>query len=335
MDSDEDEQIGIKKANKKTKGRKKSTTTTTATTSSNAKATKKATKGRRIKNILESDSEDEQPEVKVKVKKQKLDAETAKEAGEIEDKDKLFKLDHADKLSTAASISTQLFTPTRLIHFVPLHDNQPLNWSHKVNLIGEKSIDKRVQLCDICKEPILFYGRLIPCKHVFCYDCAIEIQEKGTGCLRCSERILRIERNPLNLIFMCNHDKQCKRTYLSQRDLAGKLLKMIYYICFFYNYLSLPNEIAHIQHRHTKKDKSNSSSEKSLKLRSHPHFNKDESSFVQKSNHSHYPQLSLHTLQWTSALAASSNAGGNQFVTPNTFKFSSSSSTTFNRNYYP
>jgi len=285
---DSDDQLEIKnKTGKKTKGRKKSTATNTTKTT---KSTKKSTKGRRIKNVLESDSEDEQIETKsVKKAKLSVDELTTKDQFNIsslnETSDNLFKkinVDHKLTELTSSTISTQLFTGTSRLNVPLLHDNKPLNWNHKINLIGEKSIEQRVHLCDICAEPILYYGRLIPCKHVFCYDCAIEIQEKLTlpgCCLNCNERIARIERVELNSMYICNHDKICKRTYLSQRDL-----------------------LAHIQHRHTKKEKSNSSSEKSLKLKSHSFNSKDEfqtSSFVQKStNHHHYPQPSLHTLQW-------------------------------------
>lgn len=285
MDSDEDEQIGVKRsAGKKTKGRKKSTT---AKTKSNKKSNSTTTKGRRIvKNqILDSNSESDEPAAAAfeltttttTNKKQKLDESTDQElfVKKIE-VDKLAELKLA-QLPTP-SISTQLFTATPRSNSVPLHENKPLNWSHKINLIGEKTLEQRVHLCDICKEPILHYGRLLPCKHVFCYDCAIELQEKASGCLRCKERIARCERNTLNSVYMCSHDKQCKRTYLSQRDL-----------------------LAHTQHRHTKKEKSNSSSEKSVKLRTfHSKDDFQPSTFVQKSNNGHhYPQPSLQqTFRW-------------------------------------
>ena len=322
MDSDEDDQIGLKKAaGKKTKGRKKSTTTPAKT-----KANKRATKGRRIKNLLESDSEDEPPiepvsNSKSTNKRQKLDESKAKQSDEFgvgESTGELFKKVDVDKLgdlpapSISNPISTQIFTATSRLN-VPLHENKPLNWSHKINLIGEKSIDRRVILCEICKEPILYYGRLFGCKHAFCFDCAVDLQEKGSGCLNCNEHIVKIDRVMHDSLYMCDHDN-CKRTYISQRDLS-----------------------AHVQHRHLKKEKSNSSSEKSVKLRSL----KDDSSFAQKLNHHsnhHYPQPSLHTIQWTNALAAASSAGASgHFVPPNAFKFSSTTPTSGwpsqNRNY--
>lgn len=332
MDSDEDDQIGVKKAaGKKTKGRKKSTVS-----AAKPKATKKATKGRRIKNLLESDSEDE-PQVeavnnskspkspKAANKRQKLDepgkVKLGDEFGRTESCDELFRKIDVDKLgelpaaSISNPISTQIFTATSRLN-VPLHENKPLNWSHKIHLIGEKSMDKRVILCEICKEPILFYGRLFGCKHAFCFDCAVDLQEKAAGCLNCNEHIVKIDRVLHDSLYMCDHEN-CKRTYISQRDLS-----------------------AHVQHRHMKKEKSNSSSEKSVKMRS---LKDDSSPFASKSlNHHHsnhhYPQPSLHTIQWANALAAASSAGASgHFVPPDTFKFSSTTPTSGwpsqNRNY--
>lgn len=45
-------------------------------------------------------------------------------------------------------------------------------WSNKVNLIGEKVYKPKLHFCEHCNKPILIYGRLIPCKHVFCFTCA-------------------------------------------------------------------------------------------------------------------------------------------------------------------
>ena len=95
--------------------------------------------------------------------------------------------------------------------------------------------------CDKCKKPILIYGRMIPCKHVFCLSCAtqaITTPASGPGtstCPRCHDKVARVEQAGLGSIYMCSHggsrygSNGCRRTYLSQRDLQ-----------------------AHIQHRHVK-----------------------------------------------------------------------------------
>lgn len=104
-----------------------------------------------------------------------------------------------------------------------------LSWDHPVNLIGEKVLSPRIHICDSCNKPILIYGRMIPCKHVFCLWCA---RSEDRVCARCGERVARVEQTGLGTVFMCNYTINkavCKRTYLSQRDLQ-----------------------AHIDHRHMK-----------------------------------------------------------------------------------
>jgi E3 ubiquitin-protein ligase Hakai len=89
-----------------------------------------------------------------------------------------------------------------------------------------------IHCCDTCLKPILIYGRMIPCKHVFCLNCATTHEAK---CKRCGDKVTRIEPVGLGSIYMCSHGGSryehtgCRRTYLSQRDLQ-----------------------AHIQHRHVK-----------------------------------------------------------------------------------
>ncbi|XP_022300241.2 uncharacterized protein LOC111108553 isoform X2 [Crassostrea virginica] len=108
----------------------------------------------------------------------------------------------------------------------PLHASQPLRWNHKVNLIGEKVVDPLIHCCDKCKLPILIYGRMIPCKHVFCYDCA---RKTDKICPRCEETVQRIEQSALGTVFVCSYggpkhgDGGCRRTYLSHRDLQAHI----------------------------------------------------------------------------------------------------------------
>ena len=46
----------------------------------------------------------------------------------------------------------------------------------KVNTLSEKIVDQAMDYCMICYLPILIYGRLIPCKHVMCIQCANSLQ---------------------------------------------------------------------------------------------------------------------------------------------------------------
>ncbi|ERE74180.1 E3 ubiquitin-protein ligase [Cricetulus griseus] len=98
-----------------------------------------------------------------------------------------------------------------------------LFWDFKINILGEKD-DTPVHFCDKCGLPIKVYGRMIPCKHVFCYDCAILHEKKGDKmCPGCSDPVQRIEQCTRGSLFMCSIVQGCKRTYLSQRDLQAHI----------------------------------------------------------------------------------------------------------------
>ncbi|XP_062856780.1 E3 ubiquitin-protein ligase Hakai [Trichomycterus rosablanca] len=126
---------------------------------------------------------------------------------------------------------------------------QQLFWDCKLNLVGEKD-DTAVHFCDKCGLPIKIYGRMIPCKHVFCYDCAVLYEKKndktcpGLSLYSCTDPVQRIEQCQRGTLFMCSIVQGCKRTYLSQRDLQ-----------------------AHINHRHMRASKHGSS------RLEHPHPN--------------------------------------------------------------
>lgn len=102
-----------------------------------------------------------------------------------------------------------------------------LKWNHKVNLIGEKVLNPMIHICDQCDKPILHYGRMIPCKHVFCLKCART--EPIKVCPRCNDKVVRVEQSGLGTVFMCTHSGSrygntgCRRTYLSQRDLQAHI----------------------------------------------------------------------------------------------------------------
>ncbi|XP_051976162.1 E3 ubiquitin-protein ligase Hakai isoform X2 [Xyrauchen texanus] len=113
---------------------------------------------------------------------------------------------------------------------------QPIFWDYKLNLVGEKD-DTPVHFCDKCGMPIKTYGRMIPCKHVFCHDCAVHYEKKcDKMCPGCTEAVQRIEQCHRGSLYMCSIVQGCKRTYLSQRDLQ-----------------------AHIKHRHIRASKAGSS----------------------------------------------------------------------------
>lgn len=96
-----------------------------------------------------------------------------------------------------------------------------LFWDFQVNIVGEKD-DTTIHFCDECKLPIRIYGRMIPCKHAFCYACAVSRGRQGT-CSACGNSVARIEKHKQGSLFMCSAVQGCKRTYLSQRDLEAHI----------------------------------------------------------------------------------------------------------------
>ncbi|XP_076152777.1 E3 ubiquitin-protein ligase Hakai isoform X1 [Alosa pseudoharengus] len=103
---------------------------------------------------------------------------------------------------------------------------QPMYWDYKLNLLGEKD-ETPVHFCDKCGLPVKTYGRMIPCKHVFCYDCALLHEKKGDKMCpglviySCTDPVQRIEQCQRGSLYMCSVVQGCKRTYLSQRDLQA------------------------------------------------------------------------------------------------------------------
>ncbi|XP_035257248.1 E3 ubiquitin-protein ligase Hakai-like isoform X2 [Anguilla anguilla] len=100
---------------------------------------------------------------------------------------------------------------------------QQMFWDYKLNLIGEKD-ESPMHFCDTCGLPIRIYGRMIPCKHVFCYECAVLLEKKADKlCPGCTDAVQRIEQCLRGSLFMCSVVPGCKRTYLSQRDLQAHI----------------------------------------------------------------------------------------------------------------
>jgi len=71
----------------------------------------------------------------------------------------LFLVSKEDIESEITSTLSFVSASTRLN--VPLHNNQPLQWDHRVNLMGEKCPNPRIHLCDKCNQPVLIYGRMV------------------------------------------------------------------------------------------------------------------------------------------------------------------------------
>ncbi|KAF8572070.1 E3 ubiquitin-protein ligase Hakai [Paragonimus westermani] len=102
----------------------------------------------------------------------------------------------------------------------PRDRSKRVSWRNSIWLVGEKAKDVVFHFCDTCDLPIVIYGRLLPCKHVHCYTCAMNLPNK---CSRCQKSVQTVERCLVGGIFMCFENDSCRRTYLSQRDLQAHI----------------------------------------------------------------------------------------------------------------
>ena len=121
----------------------------------------------------------------------------ASQVGLIKQEPDIFKY---EKYDMETDIS-QLEAPT----FTTIDRSNPasmlaLEWDHKVNLVGKKVLNPMIHCCDKCLKPILIYGRMIPCKHVFCLGCA---KQEDRSCPRCGDKVVRVEQAGLGNIFLC------------------------------------------------------------------------------------------------------------------------------------
>lgn len=205
-------------------------------------------RGRKAARVISSDEEQQQEQKEAPVaqeeeqKEEKMEVEEVKEGEEKEKPAEEQKQQGAPSVVVVADENrpvvqqtfadmadiSQLEAPT----FTTLTRGPPepmlrLEWNQRVSLIGEKVLNPMIYCCDLCEKPILVYGRMIPCKHVFCLKCARN--ETLKVCPRCKEKAIRVEQTGLGTIYMCTHGgtryehKGCRRTYLSQRDLQAHI----------------------------------------------------------------------------------------------------------------
>ncbi|KAL4587284.1 hypothetical protein LXL04_000152 [Taraxacum kok-saghyz] len=86
-----------------------------------------------------------------------------------------------------------------------------------VKTVGRRSrrpLGERVHFCVQCDFPIAIYGRLIPCEHAFCLDCA----RSDSICYLCDERIQKIQTiKMMEGIFICAAP-HCLKSFLKKTD---------------------------------------------------------------------------------------------------------------------
>ncbi|KAK2967733.1 hypothetical protein RJ640_012959, partial [Escallonia rubra] len=96
------------------------------------------------------------------------------------------------------------------------------NSASLVKTIGRRSrrqVGERVHFCVRCDFPIAVYGRLSPCEHAFCLDCA----RSDSICYLCDERIQKIQTiKMIEGIFICAAP-HCLKSFLKKTDFESHI----------------------------------------------------------------------------------------------------------------
>ncbi|XAR50869.1 hypothetical protein NMG60_11005322 [Bertholletia excelsa] len=94
-----------------------------------------------------------------------------------------------------------------------------------IKIVGRRSrrqLGERVHFCVRCDFPIAIYGRLNPCDHVFCLDCA----RSDSVCYLCDERIQKIQTIKLmEGIYICAAP-HCLKSFLKKTDFESHIHKI-------------------------------------------------------------------------------------------------------------
>lgn len=91
-----------------------------------------------------------------------------------------------------------------------------------IKTVGRRSrrqLGERVHFCVGCDYPIAIYGRLSPCEHAFCLDCA----RSDSICYLCDERIQKIQTiKMMEGIFICAAP-HCLKSFLKKTDFESHI----------------------------------------------------------------------------------------------------------------
>ncbi|XP_015580078.1 E3 ubiquitin-protein ligase HAKAI homolog isoform X2 [Ricinus communis] len=84
---------------------------------------------------------------------------------------------------------------------------------------SRRQLGERVHFCVRCDFPIAIYGRLSPCEHAFCLDCA----RSDSICYLCDERIQKIQTiKIMEGIFICAAP-HCLKSFLKRTDFESHI----------------------------------------------------------------------------------------------------------------
>ncbi|CAK9290313.1 unnamed protein product [Gordionus sp. m RMFG-2023] len=105
----------------------------------------------------------------------------------------------------------------------PIHNGEKLKWDHPAGIVGKKIGSPAIYSCELCHLPIIIYGRLMPCKHTFCFSCSFNLE--NVYCIRCNTKVDTIEKISLGMVFLCkemtSQAKICNTSYLSSQELLN------------------------------------------------------------------------------------------------------------------
>ncbi|KAI9115948.1 hypothetical protein K1719_012878 [Acacia pycnantha] len=91
-----------------------------------------------------------------------------------------------------------------------------------IKIVGRRSrrqLGDRVHFCVRCDFPIAIYGRLSPCEHAFCLDCA----RSDPMCCLCDERIQKIQSiKMMEGIFLCAAP-HCLKSFLKKTEFESHI----------------------------------------------------------------------------------------------------------------
>ncbi|XP_075517287.1 E3 ubiquitin-protein ligase HAKAI homolog isoform X2 [Primulina tabacum] len=90
-------------------------------------------------------------------------------------------------------------------------------------IVGRRSrrqLGERVHFCLSCDFPISIYGRLSPCEHALCLDCA----RSDSLCFICDERILKIQTIKRTGVFICAMP-YCLKSFLGKTEFESHINK--------------------------------------------------------------------------------------------------------------
>eukprot|EP00906_Rhabdomonas_costata_P004525 RCo006672 len=81
---------------------------------------------------------------------------------------------------------------------------------------------KKLFTCGECRAPVITFGRLLNCKHLFCHTCAMRME--GKPCPKCGELVASIQTISIDKedVCVCEYNEAsgpCLRSYVSEEDL--------------------------------------------------------------------------------------------------------------------